>query len=76
MEDKLFVSPETPSPFNRPDRCPRCDTLATSWVYVGGRMSLCSDCHAELNQTGEPANLRAGALTVPPHRKAQAGERR
>ena len=75
MQDIRPPDAEIASPFNRPDRCPRCDALADCWVYEGGKMFLCADCHAELTQTGEPANLRPGALTVLPHRKAPAGER-
>ena len=57
MQDIPLPGPETPSPFNRPDHCPRCDALATSWVFIGGRMFLCANCHAELEREGEPANL-------------------
>ena len=49
--------------------CPRCDALATSWVYVGGKMFLCADCHAELEREGEPVNIRPGALEELMHAK-------
>jgi hypothetical protein len=62
MHDIRPGEPEIPSPFQRPDHCPRCQALADCWVYVGSRMFLCADCYAELMQTGEPANLRPETL--------------
>jgi hypothetical protein len=62
MQDIAPAGSEIVSPFNRPDRCPRCDALAISWVYVGGKMFLCADCYQEVTQTSEPANLRPEAL--------------
>jgi hypothetical protein len=56
MQDISPGDPETPSPFNRSDRCPRCDALAMSWVYVGGTMFLCGECYAELSGDGESVN--------------------
>jgi hypothetical protein len=64
MQDITPAGSEIPSPFNRPDRSPRCDALATSWVFIGGRMFLCADCYAELKRDREPANLRPAALDV------------
>jgi hypothetical protein len=40
MRDIEPADPEMARPFDRPDRCPRCDDLAASWVYVGGRSSF------------------------------------
>jgi hypothetical protein len=71
MQDITPADPETPSPFNRPDRCPRCAALAISWVYVGGTMFLCADCYQELTQIGEPANLRPEALEELLHETAE-----
>jgi hypothetical protein len=65
MQDIRPGEPETPSPFNRPDHCPRCGTLADRWVYVGGTMFLCADCYAELKRDSEPANFRPAVLEVP-----------
>ena len=63
MQDIGPSGPETPSPFNRPDRYPRCDALATSWVYIGGRMFLSSDCHAELTRDRQALNLTPARLS-------------
>jgi hypothetical protein len=34
---------------------------AISWVYVSGRMFLCSERYAEVPREGEPANARPSA---------------
>jgi hypothetical protein len=67
MHDNAPVEPEAPSPVNRPDHCPRCHAEVDCWVYVGGKMFLRADCHAQLNRGGEPANLRPEALAKLPH---------
>jgi hypothetical protein len=63
MQDITPAGPEIQSPFNRPDRCPRCDALADRWVYIGRRMFLCADCHAELTLGAEPINLTPASPT-------------
>ena len=63
------VSSTATHSFQPPHQCPRCDALATSWVYVGGKMFLCADCHAELEREGEPVNIRPGALEELMHAK-------
>jgi hypothetical protein len=73
MKDIPFASPETPSPLRRPDLCPRCNALADRWVYVGGKMFLCTDCHAELSQTSEPVNVRVVALEELTHARRSEG---
>ena len=44
------------------DRCPRCNALATSWVFIGKGMFFCSACHAESTGEADPANLRPEAV--------------
>jgi hypothetical protein len=65
MQDIRPGELEIPSPYNRPDHCPRCGALADCWVCVGGRMFLCAACYAELKRDSEPANFRPEALDVP-----------